>query len=89
MRFWTLLHNQASLLYVFYTSELITGLAFLVYLTFVAVFATYMIFRVVPTYGTKNPMVYLSICSLVGSVSVMAIKVGGSRHIMIEAAHQA
>lgn len=33
-----------------------------------------MIFRVVPRYGTTNPMVYLSICSLVGSVSVMAIK---------------
>ncbi|KAJ9099804.1 hypothetical protein QFC21_003803 [Naganishia friedmannii] len=30
--------------------------------------------RPVPKYGTKNPMVYLSICSLVGSVSVMAIK---------------
>lgn len=34
-----------------------------------------MIFKVAPKYGTKNPMVYLSICSLVGSVSVMAIKV--------------
>ena len=33
-----------------------------------------MIYRVVPTHGTKNPLVYLSICSLVGSVSVMAIK---------------
>lgn len=33
-----------------------------------------MIFRIVPRYGTTNPMVYLSICSLVGSISVMAIK---------------
>lgn len=33
-----------------------------------------MIFRVAPRYGQTNPMVYLSICSLVGSVSVMAIK---------------
>lgn len=48
---------------------------FLVYITFVAVFSLYMIYRVVPTHGTRNPMVYLSICSLVGSVSVMAIKV--------------
>ncbi|KAE8538985.1 hypothetical protein D1P53_005355 [Cryptococcus gattii VGV] len=47
---------------------------FLVYITFVAVFSLYMIYRVVPTHGTRNPMVYLSICSLVGSVSVMAIK---------------
>jgi hypothetical protein len=50
--------------------------AFLFYLAFVGIFATYMIYRVVPTQGTKNPMVYLSICSLVGSISVMAIKVG-------------
>ncbi|WWC68023.1 uncharacterized protein I206_101942 [Kwoniella pini CBS 10737] len=48
--------------------------AFLFYITFVAVFSVYMIYRVVPTHGTRNPMVYLSICSLVGSVSVMAIK---------------
>lgn len=50
---------------------------FLLYLAFVAIFATYMIYRVVPIYGNKNPMVYLSICSLVGSVSVMAIKASG------------
>ncbi|KAK8847469.1 hypothetical protein IAR55_005327 [Kwoniella newhampshirensis] len=48
--------------------------AFLFYITFVAVFSLYMIYRVVPTHGQRNPMVYLSICSLVGSVSVMAIK---------------
>ncbi|ODN79608.1 hypothetical protein L202_03550 [Cryptococcus amylolentus CBS 6039] len=47
---------------------------FLIYITFVGVFSLFMIYRVVPTHGTKNPMVYLSICSLVGSVSVMAIK---------------
>jgi hypothetical protein len=34
-----------------------------------------MVYKVVPTHGTRNPMVYLSVCSLVGSVSVMAIKV--------------
>lgn len=49
--------------------------AFLMYLTIVTVFSLYMIYKVVPTHGTKNPMVYLSVCSLVGSVSVMAIKV--------------
>jgi hypothetical protein len=45
------------------------------YLACVGIFSTYMIYRVVPKYGPKDPMVYLSICSLVGSVSVMAIKV--------------
>lgn len=34
-----------------------------------------MIWRVMPTHGKKNPVVYLSVCSVVGSVSVMAIKV--------------
>lgn len=36
-----------------------------------------MIYKVSPIYGKKNPLVYLSICSLVGSVSVMAIKAFG------------
>lgn len=60
-----------------YVSEQVETLltaAFLIYITFVAAFSTFMIVRVVPKYGQKNPMVYLSICSLVGSVSVMAIK---------------
>lgn len=33
-----------------------------------------MIYRVAPVHGTSNPLVYLSICSLAGSVSIMAIK---------------
>ncbi len=33
-----------------------------------------MVYSVVPKYGRSNPLVYISICSLVGSVSVMAIK---------------
>ncbi len=33
-----------------------------------------MIYVVAPKYGRSNPLVYISICSLVGSVSVMAIK---------------
>ena len=33
-----------------------------------------MIYLVAPKYGRTNPLVYISICSLVGSVSVMAIK---------------
>lgn len=34
-----------------------------------------MIYKVAPTYGKKNPVIYTSICSVVGSISVMAIKV--------------
>lgn len=36
-----------------------------------------MIYRIAPKYGKKNPLVYISICSTVGSVSIMAIKAFG------------
>ncbi|EZF32573.1 magnesium transporter [Trichophyton mentagrophytes] len=50
---------------------------FLLYCTFVAIFSTVMIYRVSPKYGKKNPLVYISICSTVGSVSVMSVKAFG------------
>ena len=73
----TLLNLVRLALCVFYPrySDSDYLVAFLIYISFVTVFSVFMIYRVVPTHGTRNPMVYLSICSLVGSVSVMAIKV--------------
>lgn len=50
---------------------------FLFYVFVVTVFALYMIYKVAPIHGRKNPMVYISICSTVGSVSVMSIKAFG------------
>ncbi|ODV95616.1 hypothetical protein PACTADRAFT_17116 [Pachysolen tannophilus NRRL Y-2460] len=47
---------------------------FLLYCTCIAIYCAVMIYKVVPKYGTKNPMIYISICSTVGSVSVMSIK---------------
>lgn len=47
---------------------------FMAYCICVAVFAGVMIYKVVPRYGKTNPMVYISVCSTVGSVSVMSIK---------------
>lgn len=47
---------------------------FLIYCTLVTTFAIVMIYKIAPVYGKKNPMVYLSICSSVGSISIMAIK---------------
>jgi magnesium transporter len=43
----------------------------------VIVFSTVMIYKVAPIYGKKNPLIYLSICSTVGSVSVMSVKAFG------------
>ncbi|CAO1629181.1 unnamed protein product [Parajaminaea phylloscopi] len=47
---------------------------FLTYCLFVLIFAIWMIWRMVPRYGRRTPLVYLSICSLVGSISVMSVK---------------
>ncbi|MCJ1308898.1 hypothetical protein MMC25_002553 [Agyrium rufum] len=50
---------------------------FLLYSIVVTVFAFVMIYKIAPKYGKTNPLYYLSICSTVGSVSVMAIKAFG------------
>ncbi|KAK4218075.1 hypothetical protein QBC37DRAFT_16855 [Rhypophila decipiens] len=50
---------------------------FLIYAFSVCAFAAFMIYRIAPVHGKKNPLIYLSICSTVGSVSVMAIKAFG------------
>ncbi|CAK4030100.1 magnesium transporter NIPA3 [Lecanosticta acicola] len=49
-------------------------LGFLTYMIIVTIFAVIMIYKIAPVYGKKNPMIYLSICSSVGSISIMAIK---------------
>jgi hypothetical protein len=50
---------------------------FLLYATFVVIFAVIMIYKVAPVHGKKNALVYLSICSTVGSISVMSVKAFG------------
>ena len=46
----------------------------MVYMTLVAVISIYLIYQIAPVYGKKNMLVYITICSLVGSISVMACK---------------
>ncbi|KAG9325819.1 hypothetical protein KVV02_005743 [Mortierella alpina] len=48
--------------------------AFMMYSLFVLGFSTFMIYRVVPKWGNKSPLVNISICSFVGSITVMASK---------------
>ncbi|KAI5960087.1 uncharacterized protein KGF55_004810 [Candida pseudojiufengensis] len=50
---------------------------FLFYCTIVGLYSLFMIYKIVPKYGNTNPMIYLSICSSVGSISVMSIKAFG------------
>ncbi|KAF7727306.1 hypothetical protein EC973_007822 [Apophysomyces ossiformis] len=50
---------------------------FMMYCAIVILVSLIMIYVIVPRYGKSNPFVYVSICSLVGSVSVMAIKAFG------------
>lgn len=47
------------------------------YCVLVTGFSIFMIYKVAPKYGRKNPLIYLSICSTVGSLSVMAVKAFG------------
>lgn len=46
----------------------------MLYAILVLFFCLWMIFKVAPKHGSTNPMVYISICSLAGSISVMAVK---------------
>ena len=41
------------------------------------IFAVFMIYKVAPNHGKNQPMIYISICSTVGSVSVMSVKAFG------------
>ncbi|KAK2762225.1 hypothetical protein FQN54_001235 [Arachnomyces sp. PD_36] len=50
---------------------------FLIYLVAVIIFSVVMIYKVAPVYGKKNPLIYISICSTVGSVTVMSVKAFG------------
>ncbi|KIH93104.1 hypothetical protein SPBR_02645 [Sporothrix brasiliensis 5110] len=50
---------------------------FLIYSFTVTVYSVIAIYKLAPVYGKRNPLIYLSICSLVGSISVMAIKAFG------------
>ena len=52
-------------------------IGFLIYCVFVAAFSVFMIYNIAPKHGKKNPLIYLSICSTTGSVSIMAIKAFG------------
>ncbi|KAI9167371.1 putative magnesium transporter NIPA4 [Paramyrothecium foliicola] len=50
---------------------------FLLYAFAVIIFAVFMIYRIAPVHGKKNALIYLSICSTVGSISVMSVKAFG------------
>jgi len=47
---------------------------FIVYGVLVLLASLYLIFRVAPHYGNSNVMIYISICSLLGSFSVSCVK---------------
>lgn len=50
---------------------------FLFYCFLVTVYSVFVIYKIVPRYGSTNPMIYISICSSVGLISVMSIKAFG------------
>ncbi|CAZ79693.1 unnamed protein product [Tuber melanosporum] len=50
---------------------------FLAYVAIVSAFSSIMIYKVSPKYGKKNPLIYISICGSVGSLTVMSSKAFG------------
>lgn len=50
---------------------------FLIYCAVAIIISLLMIYKVGPVYGRKNPLVYISVCSTMGSISVMAVKAFG------------
>ncbi|KAH0614067.1 uncharacterized protein H6S33_005953 [Morchella sextelata] len=50
---------------------------FLLYCVLVIIFSSVMIYVVSPKYGKKNPLIYISICGTVGSLTVMSSKAFG------------
>ncbi|KAM3353353.1 hypothetical protein ACQJBY_024484 [Aegilops geniculata] len=57
--------------------DLATEPAFLFYATIVLAATFVLIFRYIPQYGQTHIMVYIGVCSLVGSLSVMSVKALG------------
>ncbi|TXG53790.1 hypothetical protein EZV62_019046 [Acer yangbiense] len=57
--------------------ELATEPAFLFYAALVMTIAFILIFHIIPEYGQTHIMVYIGVCSLVGSLSVMSVKALG------------
>ncbi len=73
------IHPGTNSLGAIYASVLTTFAltAFLLYCAAVAIFSSAMIYKIAPKHGKKNPLIFISICSTVGSVSVMSVKAFG------------
>jgi len=54
--------------------SMLTDLSFVLYILFVVMVSCILILFVSPKYGNRNVLVYVLICSLIGSLSVMACK---------------
>ncbi|OQU82658.1 hypothetical protein SORBI_3006G281700 [Sorghum bicolor] len=57
--------------------DLATEPAFMCYAAVVIAIAAILVYRFVPLYGQTHVMVYIGVCSLVGSISVMSVKALG------------
>lgn len=68
-------YTQEAYLRGWHFLKLIQG--FLLYAFAVVAFAVFMIYKIAPVYGRRNALIYLSICSTVGSISVMSVKAFG------------
>lgn len=56
------------------TDKIVSNLAFQFYVLFVVIVVCLLVFRLSPHHGRTNVLIYIAICSLVGSLSVIAVK---------------
>ncbi|XXG50365.1 hypothetical protein AAC387_Pa02g4394 [Persea americana] len=69
--------------------HLATEPGFIIYTIMVLVLVLILIFMVAPRYGKKHMIVYIGICSLMGSITVMSVKaLGIALKLTIEGANQ-
>lgn len=72
-----MLFSQVSIVQWIPTDRINAFAGFLLYCTIAISISLIMIYKVGPIYGKKNPLVYISVCSTTGSISVMSIKAFG------------
>lgn len=53
----------------------LSRLVFILYVIMVFVVTLFIVMYVAPRYGRSNILVYISVCSLIGSLSVLSVKV--------------
>ena len=72
-----MLHKRNQYILLSKCGQHVTQPGFIVYTFLVLIVVAVLIFRYVPRYGHTHMVVYVGICSLMGSLTVMSVKAVG------------